>query len=189
VSLLPIHVLGSAILRTETTPVAEITDELQRLIDDMFETMHAAQGIGLAAPQVGRSERLAIVEIEGERLVLINPAIVSESGSEKGEEGCLSIPDVYGDVERSARVTVHALDRNGKAFEIDADGLMARCLQHEIDHLHGKLFIDHLSFLKKRGAMARWEVQKGKYPELLRILTPELVRELRAAHDHPDERL
>jgi peptide deformylase len=169
--------------------VAEITDELQRLIDDMFETMHAAQGIGLAAPQVGRSERLAIVEIEGERLVLINPAIVSESGSEKGEEGCLSIPDVYGDVERSARVTVHALDRNGKAFEIDADGLMARCLQHEIDHLHGKLFIDHLSFLKKRGAMARWEVQKGKYPELLRILTPELVRELRAAHDHPDERL
>jgi peptide deformylase len=189
VSLLPIHVLGSAILRTETTPVAEITDELQRLIDDMFDTMHAAQGIGLAAPQVGRAERLAIVEIEGERLVLINPAIVSESGSEKGEEGCLSIPDVYGDVERSARVTVHALDRNGKAFEIDADGLMSRCLQHEIDHLHGKLFIDHLSFLKKRGAMARWEVQKGKYPELLRILTPELVRELRAAHDHPDERL
>lgn len=188
-SLLPIHVLGSPILRTETTPVAEVTDELRQLIDDMFETMHAAQGIGLAAPQVGRSERLAVIEIEGQKLVLVNPEIVSESGTDKGEEGCLSIPDVYGDVERAARVTVHALDRDGKAFEIEADGLMARCLQHEIDHLHGKLFLDHLSFLKKRSAMARWELQKGKYPDLLRILTPEVVRELHGARDHPDERL
>lgn len=188
-SLLPIQVLGSSILRVETTPVTEITDELQRLIDDMFETMHAAQGIGLAAPQVGRSERLAVIEIEGERLVLINPEIIDESGGDKAEEGCLSIPDIYGDVERSERVTVHATDRDGKAFEIEADGLMARCLQHEIDHLHGKLFIDYMSFLKKRAVMARWEVQKPKYPGLLRILTPDVVQHLSEQHDHPDERL
>ncbi len=188
-SLLPIQVLGSSILRVETTPVAEITDELQRLIDDMFETMRAAQGIGLAAPQVGRSERLAVVEIEGERLVLINPEIVDESGRDKAEEGCLSIPDIYGDVERSSRVVVHATDREGKAFEIEADGLMARCLQHEIDHLHGKLFIDYMSFLKKRATMAKWELQKSKYPDLLRILTPDVVRDLSEQHDHPDERL
>lgn len=188
-SLLPIQVLGSSILRVETTPVAEITDELQRLIDDMFETMHAAQGIGLAAPQVGRSERLAVVEIEGERLVLINPEIVEEGGSDKAEEGCLSIPEIYGDVERSARVAVRATDREGKAYEVQADGLMARCLQHEIDHLHGKLFIDYMSFLKKRAVMARWELQKPKYPELVRVLTPEVVQRLRDEHDHTDERL
>ena len=188
-TLLPIQVLGSSILRVETTPVAEITEEVQRLIDDMFETMHAAQGIGLAAPQVGRSERLAVIEIEGEQLVIINPEIVDESGSERAEEGCLSIPELYGEVERSARVVVHATDRAGKEFEIEADGLLARCLQHEIDHLHGKLFLDYLSFLKKRAAMAKWELQKSKYPDLVRILTPEVVRRLREEHDHDDERL
>lgn len=188
-SLLPIQVLGASILRVETTPVAEITDELQRLIDDMFETMHAAQGIGLAAPQVGRSERLAVVEIEGERFVLINPEIVEERGSDKAEEGCLSIPEIYGEVERSATVVVHAMDREGKHYEIAADGLLARCLQHEIDHLHGKMFIDYLSFLKRRAALAKWELQKSKYPDNLRVLTPEVVRQLREEHDHDDERL
>ena len=120
-SLLKIQVLGSSILRVETTPVAEITDELQLLIDDMFETMHAAQGIGLAAPQVGRSERLAVIEIEGEQYVIINPEIVEESGSAKDEEGCLSIPEIYGEVERSTQVVVHAMDRHGKHFEMAAD--------------------------------------------------------------------
>jgi len=189
VSLLPIHVLGSSILRAETEPVGEIGDELQRLIDDMFETMRAAQGIGLAAPQVGRTERLAVIEIEGQPLVIINPEIVGESGSEKSEEGCLSIPDIYGDVERSARVVVHATDREGLDFELEAEGLLARCLQHEIDHLHGKLFLDYLSFLKKRAAMAKWELQKSKYPDLLRHLTPEVVARLREEHDSSDERL
>jgi len=189
VTVLPIQVLGSSILRVETTPVAEITDELQQLIDHMFETMHAAQGIGLAAPQVGRSERLTVIEIEGERIVAINPEIVEESGTDRAEEGCLSIPDIYAEVDRSARVVVEATDREGQRFEIEADGLMARCLQHEIDHLHGKLFIDYLSFLKKRATMARWELQKSKYPDLLRILTPEVIQRLRDDHDHPDERL
>ena len=169
--------------------MAEITDELQQLIDKMFETMHAAQGIGLAAPQVGRSERLTVIEIEGERIVAINPEVVERSGSERAEEGCLSIPDIYAEVDRPARVVVEATDRQGERFSIEADGLMARCLQHEIDHLHGKLFLDYLSFLKKRAIMARWELQKSKYPDLLRILTPEVIQRLREDHDHPDERL
>ena len=188
-TLLPIHVLGASILRVETTPVAEITDELQQLIDDMYETMHAAQGIGLAAPQVGRSERLTVIEVDGQRVVAINPEIVEERGSDRAEEGCLSIPEVYGEVDRSARVVVEATGRDGKRFSIEADGLLGRCLQHEIDHLHGKLFIDYLSFLKKRAAMARWELQKAKYPDLLRILTPDVIQRLREEHDHPDERL
>ncbi|MFN8666583.1 MAG: peptide deformylase [Gemmatimonadaceae bacterium] len=188
-SLLPIQVLGASILRVETTPVAEITDELQLLIDDMFETMHAAQGIGLAAPQVGRSERLAVIEIEGEKFVLINPEIVEEEGSDKAEEGCLSIPEIYGEVERSTKVVVHAMDRDGQHYEIAADGLLARCLQHEIDHLHGKMFIDYLSFLKRRAALAKWELQKSKYPDSVRILTPDVVKQLREDHAHDDERL
>ena len=170
-SLLDIHVLGSPVLRTETEPVGGITDDLRRLIDDMFDTMRAAQGIGLAAPQVGRLERVAIVEVDNEPIVLINPEIIAQSGSERAEEGCLSIPDIYGDVDRSARVTIRAIDLEGKSFERDASDLLARAFQHEIDHLHGKLFIDYLSFLKRRGVMARWEDLKEKYPGQRRILS------------------
>ena len=189
-SLLPIQVLGSSILRVDTTPVVEITDELQLLIDNMFYTMHAAQGVGLAAPQVGRSERLAVIEVEKQPLVLINPEIIDEEGSERAEEGCLSIPEIYGDVQRSARVRVRALDRHGQTFEVEGTDLLSRCLQHEIDHLHGKLFIVYFSVLKKRSAMAKWEMQKSKYPSLLRLLSPDDVRRLREEHDdHPDERM
>lgn len=171
-SLLDIRVLGDPVLRTETSLVTEVTDELRQLVDSMFETMHAAQGIGLAAPQVGRLERIAIVEVEDERLVLVNPEILAQSGKERAEEGCLSIPDVYGDVERSATVTVRAMDLAGQAFERETSGLLARAIQHEVDHLHGKLFIDYLSFLKKRGALAKWDELKSQYPELRRTLTP-----------------
>jgi peptide deformylase len=169
--LLDIHVLGSPLLRTETTPIETITDDVRRLVDDMFETMRAAQGIGLAAPQVGRLERVAVVDVDNDPIVLINPEIVLESGSERAEEGCLSIPDIYGDVDRSARVTVRATNLEGKIFEREATELLARAFQHEIDHLHGKLFIDYLSFLKRRGVMARWEDLKEKYPGQRRILT------------------
>jgi peptide deformylase len=171
VSLLEIHVLGSAVLRTETQPVTEITDDVRRLVDDMFETMRAAQGIGLAAPQVGRLERVAVVDVDKDPIVLINPEIVTESGSERAEEGCLSIPDIYGDVDRAARVTIRAMDIEGKMFEREATDLLARAFQHEIDHLHGKLFIDYLSFLKRRGVMARWDDLKEKYPGQRRVLT------------------
>jgi peptide deformylase len=171
-SVLPIRVLGDPVLREETRLVEAFTPKLQRLIDDMFETMHAAHGVGLAAPQVGRSERLTVMEVQGERFVLINPEIVEKEGSIKWEEGCLSIPELYGDVVRAARVVVQALDREGKPFEIEGTELKGVCLQHEIDHLHGKLFIDHLSFLKRQKLLVEWESEKPKYPGLIRIVVP-----------------
>jgi peptide deformylase len=183
VSLLEIHVLGSPVLRTETKPVTEITDDLRKLVEDMFETMRAAQGIGLAAPQVGRLERVAVVDVDKDPIVLINPEIIAQSGSDRAEEGCLSIPDIYGDVDRPSRVTVRAMDLQGNVFEREASELLARAFQHEIDHLHGKLFIDYLSFLKKRGVLARWEELKEKYPAQRRVLTPAQVPADREAGD------
>jgi peptide deformylase len=171
-ALLPIHVLGSPILRVETTPVGEVTPELARLAEDMFETMHAAQGVGLAAPQVGRTERLAVVEVDGQRHVLINPAIIEREGEISWEEGCLSIPEVFSHVTRAARVRVRATGLDGKPFDVEGTELLGVCLQHEIDHLHGRLFIDHLSFLKRRKAMQAWDGEKDKYPDLVRILAP-----------------
>lgn len=176
-AVLPIHVLGSPVLREETKPVAEVTPDLLRLADEMIETMRAAQGVGLAAPQVGRTERLCVVEVEEERHVLFNPEIIARAGEIKWEEGCLSIPEVYGDVIRSARVAVRAIGRDGKPFEVEGTELFGVCLQHEIDHLHGRLFIDHLSYLKKRRAMQTWEAERVKYPNLLRILAPAGVHE------------
>jgi peptide deformylase len=182
-SLLPIHVLGDPVLRKDTVPVGAVTPDLQQLIDDMFETMHAARGVGLAAPQVGRSERLTVVNVHGVRYALVNPEIVEREGTIKWEEGCLSIPEVYGDVTRAARVKVRALDREGNPFEVEGTELLGVCLQHEIDHLHGKLFIDHLSFLKRQKALALWEEERVKYPDLVRTIVPG------EADEHQDERL
>lgn len=171
-SLLDIHVLGSPILRQETEVVTQITPELRRLVDDMFDTMEAAKGVGLAAPQVGRSERLCVVDADDMRLVVINPEIVhKEGGLVRGEEGCLSIPEIYADVDRFARITVRAQDIDGTWYEIEhAANLLGRCLQHEIDHLHGKMFTDRLSLLKKRSAMKEWDYEKTKYPKNVRVL-------------------
>jgi len=168
VSILDIRVLGDPVLRQETTPVATVTNDIRQLIDDMFETMRAARGIGLAAPQVGRLERVAVVDVDDGSgpLALVNPEIVTSDGAVRGEEGCLSIPDVFGDVERALSIEVRALDREGQAFAVKGSDLLARCLQHEIDHLHGKLFIDHLSFLKRRAALDQWAKLKDKYPGL-----------------------
>ncbi len=174
-SLLDIHVLGSPILRQETTPVERMTDELRRLTDDMIDTMHAAKGIGLAAPQIGRPERIAVIDVEDNPIVIVNPEIVITEGSAKAEEGCLSIPEIYGDVERPARVTIRALDRDGERFELQATELLARCLQHEIDHLHGKLFIDYLSFLKRRSALAKWESMRKDFPQNIRKLPADEI--------------
>lgn len=169
-SLLDIQVLGSPVLRVDTRTVTEFTDELRQLANDMFETMHAAQGIGLAAPQVGRDSRMAVIDVHGARYVIINPEVIFEEGEERAEEGCLSIPDVYGEVDRARKVIVRAQDLEGASFEIEADDLLARCLQHEIDHLHGKLFIDYLSLFKRRAALALWEKSKAKYPGNIRKL-------------------
>ena len=179
---LDIHLFGSPILRQETERVAHITPELRRLVDDMFETMHAANGIGLAAPQVGRRERLFVVEVEGMRQAFLNPELVRAEGRNKWEEGCLSIPEVYAEVERPETVTVRALDLEGKPFEVTAGQLLGRCLQHEYDHLVGKLFLDRLSLLKRRAALREWDEEKRKYPALVRVLpVDELPREQAAA--------
>lgn len=171
-AVLPITVLGAPILRQVTTPVTEVTGELRTLVADMFETMRAADGVGLAAPQIGRSERLCVVEVGDVAVAMFNPEIVAREGKIKWEEGCLSIPEVFGWVERSAYVKVRAMGLDGEMFEIEGRELLAVCIQHELDHLDGKLFIDHLSFLNRRKAMNAWEEEKGQYPDLLRVLKP-----------------
>lgn len=182
---LDIRVLGDPILRQDTVPVAEVTDELRRLVEDMFTTMYAAEGIGLAAPQVGRSERLAVVDVEGAKYALINPEILTREGSARAEEGCLSIPDVFGEVERPQRITVRALDVEGRQFELAADELLARAIQHEVDHLHGKLFLDYLGVFKRRSALAQWEKLKKDYPGLIRKVIPGEAQSRRSAEHTP----
>lgn len=182
---LDIYVLDAPILRQETTVLTEVTDAHRRLIDDMFETMHLARGIGLAATQVGRLERICVVDIDKEQYALVNPEIIASDGEQTGEEGCLSIPEIFGDVTRAKHVVVRALDRDGKPIEIDGNDLLARCLQHEIDHLHGRLFIDYLSMLKRQAAMKKWRKLRGKEKSLTRKISPAEVAE----HHERDEEL
>ena len=139
-------------LRTLAKPVAKVDDGVRRLIDDMFETMYAAPGIGLAATQVDVHERLLVLDVSEDQsrpMVFINPEILASEGSQTYQEGCLSVPGIYADVKRCERITVKALDRAGQPFQIDADGLLAVCIQHEMDHLAGKVFVDYLSPLKR----------------------------------------
>jgi peptide deformylase len=141
-------------LRTKAAPMtaADFTPELQQLIDDMFETMYAAPGIGLAATQVDFHKRLLVIDVSKERtepLVFINPEILSKEGVATLEEGCLSVPGIFDDVVRAAKIRVKALDRHGNVFERECDDILAVCVQHEMDHLEGKLFVDYLSDLKR----------------------------------------
>ena len=138
-------------LRTVAKPVEVVNDSIKKLVDDMLETMYAAPGIGLAATQVNVHQQVIVIDVSEEKnqpLCLINPEIVAEEGTERCDEGCLSVPDIYETVERSEKVTVRALDQNGDEFTLEADELLAVCIQHEIDHLKGKLFVDYLSPLK-----------------------------------------
>jgi len=185
-SLLDIHVLGSPILRRDTQVVQQMTTELRQLVTDMFDTMYAAKGIGLAAPQVGRSERIAVVDVDKQPMVLVNPVITLRQGKSRREEGCLSIPDIHYEVERAGKVVVQALDVDMQPITLEGTDLFGTCLQHEIDHLHGKLFVDHLSILKRRQAMRDWEEEKDQYPELLRRLTPEEIARLAAEDEELD---
>jgi peptide deformylase len=133
-------------------PISDVNDEIRQLIHDMAETMYAAPGIGLAATQVDRHIQLIVIDTSKEQndlLVLINPKIVAKSGQQEHEEGCLSVPGVYETVIRAEEITVEALDSNGNPFKMDADGLLAVCIQHEIDHLLGKVFVEYLSPLKR----------------------------------------
>jgi peptide deformylase len=140
-------------LRTKAAPVEVVDDEIRCLIDDMLETMYAAPGVGLAATQVDIHKRLLVVdasETKDRPLCLINPEIVEKDGVEISEEGCLSVPGVTELVERAEHIKVRALDRNGDTFELETKGLLAVCIQHEVDHLEGKLFVDYLSELKRQ---------------------------------------
>ncbi|WP_136657550.1 peptide deformylase [Nitratireductor sp. XY-223] len=151
----PLVLLPDPVLRDKSEPVERVDDEVRTLADDMLETMYDAPGIGLAAIQLGIPRRLLVVDCSKEDeeknpIVVINPEIVASSDERSTyEEGCLSIPDYYAEVERPAQVTVDYVDRDGKKQQIEADGLLATCLQHEIDHLNGVLFIDHISKLKR----------------------------------------
>ncbi len=149
-------------LRTRAEPVETVDDDLRRLVEDMFETMYDAPGIGLAATQVDVHKRVIVIDVSEDRtepLCLINPEIVAKSGSEQMQEGCLSVPGYYDLVERADAVTVKALDRDGKSVELETDGLLAVCIQHEIDHLDGKLFVDYLSELKRKRVRKKLEKQ------------------------------
>ncbi len=155
-------------LRTVAKPVTEVTESERKLAADMLETMYEARGIGLAATQVNRHIRMLVLDLSEERnapRVFINPEIISREGSQVCEEGCLSLPGEYAEVERAERIRVRALDTAGKPFEQDADGLLAVCIQHEIDHLDGKVFVDYLSPLKRRVIEKRLKKQRQRPPE------------------------
>lgn len=165
-ALREIELLGSDVLRTPGEEVAEIDDEVRALIDDMFETMRTAEGIGLAAPQVGVSRRVLVVDLHDEEtppLALVNPRVVESSRQrERAEEGCLSVPGVVAVVERPSSVTVEALDRDGAPVRIEAEDLLARCLLHEVDHLDGVLFLDRVGALKRDMLVRKWrKLQKA----------------------------
>jgi peptide deformylase len=150
-------------LRTRAQPVTQFDAELGKLIDDMFETMYAAPGIGLAATQVDVHKRLVVIDVSKDRnepLVFINPEILSREGEEVSEEGCLSVPENFAEVKRAAKVRIRAQDRKGTVFERDYDDVLAVCIQHEIDHLDGKLFVDYLSDLKRERIRKKLEKER-----------------------------
>ncbi len=177
-----LHLLGSPVLRQQSAAVARVDDAVRQLVDDLLETMRAAKGVGLAANQIGEARRIAVVDIGEEDpppLVLINPVILERSDeSETAEEGCLSIPDIFGDVERHAHVVVEALDRDGTKFRAEANGYKARAIQHEIDHLDGILFLDHLSAVKRSLLLAKWKKSRKGQTGYLKEVTPEPAGEL-----------
>lgn len=176
-----LHLLGSPVLRQRGLEVPGVDDEVRELVDDLFETMRAARGVGLAANQVGVARRVAVVDVgedDPPPLVLVNPIITERRGAELGEEGCLSIPDIFGDVERAETVVVEALDRDGKPVRVEAAGFKARAIQHEIDHLDGVLFIDHLSAVKRGLLLAKWKKARRGTTGYVKDVTPEPAGEL-----------
>lgn len=164
-AVLNIEYLGSDVLRQRAEEIGEITAELRTLVQNMFQTMYEAEGVGLAGPQVGVSQRVIVVDVREEGsspFALINPKIVQSSrDTEKAEEGCLSIPGVSGVVERPAHVVVEGLNELGQPLRIEAEGLLGRCLQHEVDHLDGVLFIDRLSPLKRTMVLKKYRSQQA----------------------------
>jgi peptide deformylase len=162
-ALLPILQYPDPRLHKVAKSVVSVTEQTRKLIKDMAETMYAAPGVGLAATQVDVHERIVVIDISEEHnnlKVLINPVLLTAEGEEVSEEGCLSVPGIYEDVTRAERVVIKALDENGKEFELGADGLLAVCIQHEMDHLQGRVFVEHLSHLKQTRIRAKLKKQR-----------------------------
>jgi peptide deformylase len=170
-----VRLYGDPVLRTKAAPVTEFDDSLRTLVEDMRETMQAYNGVGLAANQVGVLQRVLVVGVplDDDRraeYTMVNPVVVKRSGSETGEEGCLSIPGIFEDVGRALKITVQAFDETGRPYELEAEGYLARAIQHEVDHLDGVLFTDRLSALRRqflrRGldALARGELPADYHP-------------------------
>ncbi len=160
----PIHLLGSPVLRKPAAAIGSVDPEVRQLVTDLFDTMYADQGVGLAANQIGVARRVAVVDPgEQDRLVLIDPVVVERQGTIRGEEGCLSIPEIFGDVDRAERIVVETTTLENERIHLAATDLKARAIQHEIDHLDGVLFIDHLSPLKRQLLLKKWrKLRKGK---------------------------
>jgi peptide deformylase len=170
-ALRPILVVGNPVLRQKAKRVTQFDKNLQRLIDEMIETMRAAPGVGLAGPQIGVPLRLAVIEVDDQITVIINPEIIKRSAEVELDEGCLSVPGFWGKVQRSEKVTVKARNRDGREFRVNAEGLLAQALQHEIDHLDGMLYIDRMPSLddlqrsepiRKREADARRKEEEAQ---------------------------
>jgi peptide deformylase len=162
-ALLPILQYPDPRLHKVAKSVVSVTEQTRKLIKDMAETMYAAPGVGLAATQVDVHERIVVIDVSEEHndlKVLINPVLLNAEGEEESEEGCLSVPGIYEKVTRAEHVIVKALDENGKEFQLEADGLLAVCIQHEMDHLQGKVFVEHLSHLKQTRIRAKLKKQR-----------------------------
>ena len=171
-ALLNLHLFGSAVLRKRSAEVAVVDDATRQLIDDLFETMDAAKGVGIAANQVGVAQRVAVVGVDDDRFAMVNPVIVNAEGKSRSEEGCLSIPDVHAEVTRPDRIVLEALDRDGKPYRRELEGHAARAVQHEVDHLDGVLFLDHLSPLKRQLLLGRYKKEHRGEPVIQKV-TPE----------------
>ena len=170
-----LHLLGSPVLRQRSEEIVAVDAEVRRLISDLFETMDAAKGVGLAANQVGVARRVAVVGVDDTRIAMVNPVLVSAESRDRAEEGCLSIPDAYGEVTRPARVVLEAIDEQGTPYRLEAEGLLARAIQHEIDHLDGILFIDHLGALKRQLLVAKWK-KEHRGEGVIKTVRPEHAR-------------
>ena len=172
-SLRAIHLLGSPVLRERAAEVHEVDDEVRTLVRDLLDTMVADRGIGLAGNQVGVARRVAVVQIEDEdAVILIDPVILDREGVVRGEEGCLSIPEIFADIDRAHRVVVETTTLDNRRVTVEATDLRARAIQHEIDHLDGILFIDHVSPLKRRMLMKKWKKSRKGDTSLLKEVAP-----------------
>ena len=173
-SVRQLHLLGSPVLRQRAHEVARYDDGVKALVADLYDTMRAAKGVGLAANQIGVARRVAVAATEEQQVVLVNPVIVEADGEETAEEGCLSIPDIFAEVGRAERVVVETTDAEGKRVRVEGSGLLARAIQHEIDHLDGILFLDRIGPIRRRRLVADYKkAHKNDTGYLKDIIVPE----------------